>query len=111
MNKYSKIILLIALIDMITTIAGIHLGYCKEKAPLMLWFFETGGILSFVAGKMAITLSGVAILEIIWQKNLICRNKMRRYYQATIIAYCLLYVIGFFAANYLFIWQTALARS
>ncbi|MDP3042982.1 MAG: DUF5658 family protein [bacterium] len=103
MNKYSKIISLIALIDMITTIAGIHLGYCKEKAPLMLWFYEKGGILYLAAGKMAITLSGIAILEIAWRKNLICRNKIRRYYKATIAAYCLLWIIGFFAANYLLI--------
>jgi hypothetical protein len=102
-NRYSKIILLIALIDTLITIVGIQLGYCKEKAYLMLWFFETGGILYLAAGKMAITLSGIAILEIVWRKNLICRNKMRRYYQATIAAYCLLYVMGLFAANYLLI--------
>lgn len=103
MNKYSKIILLVALIDTLITIVGIQLGYCKEKAPLMLWFFEKGGIFYLVAGKMAITLSGITILEIAWRKNLICRKKIRRYYKATIATYCLLYVIGFFAANYLLI--------
>ena len=103
MNKYSKMILLIVIVDILITITGIQLGYCKEKAYLMLWFYEKGGIFYLVAGKMAITLSGIAIFEIVWRKNLMCRNKIRRYYKATIVAYCLLYAIGFFVANYLFI--------
>lgn len=104
MNKYSKIILLIVLIDTIITVVGIQSGYIVEKAPLTLWFFKKGGVFSLAAGKIVfMTLPGIVILEIVWRKNLICRDRMRLYYRITIAAYCLLYVIGFFAANYLLI--------
>lgn len=99
MSRYSKIILVIAFIDLISTVIGIHFGYFTEANPLLYWCLKKGGLNLLITMQIFLVFSGLGILEFVWQKNLIAKKLMGRYQLTATAGYCFLYLIGFASEN------------
>ncbi|GEM_PF-6777663 len=99
MTGYGKTLLMISVLDMIVTILGIHYGLIEEANFFMRWHLEQGGILLFASVKLLITAISILCFETVFEKELMSRIKMKRYYIAAILLYVLLYIVSILAVH------------
>jgi len=81
-SKYGKILMLIILLDIATTVLGLNLGIIIEVNPLMAYLISFSMLL-FVSVKLLVSALGLKALE--WYAH-------RTYYLVTIWSYAGLYL-------------------
>ena len=90
MNKYTKILLLVILLDTVITVGGINLGLLFELNPLMAYLISHSMGL-FVCVKLLWQSTSLKLLEISMEKL----NGNYKIYIVTIVVYLLLFFSGF----------------
>jgi len=91
------ILLIINLIDVITTLVILGLGG-SEANSIMNWFLQKGGIAFFLFIKVFIIILFIIIMELASKK--IFQKKIRNYYIITIVAYISIWAVGFLKTNF-----------
>ena len=82
LSKYFWILFSIILVDLISTTVGLYTGLFVEEQYLIRWTVDIG-IWFFVLYKIVLSGSGLAGLEIFWQRG----HLSKRLYQCVIGAY------------------------
>ena len=99
MTKYGKLLLLISLIDLFITILLINSDRYIEANPILEKALDHGGMVSLALVKVSMTIFFVGIIEILWERQSVSRNKLQKYFRATIILNIILYILFFFIVN------------
>jgi hypothetical protein len=89
LSKYFWILLCIILVDLISTTWGLYTDVLVEKYILIAWTVDIG-LWFFVLYKIVLSGSGLAGLEIIWQRG----QLPERLYQYVIGAYLVIWFGG-----------------
>lgn len=89
MNKYTKILLLVILLDTVITVGGINLGLLFELNPLMAYLISHSMSL-FVCVKLLWQSTFLKLLETYMQKT----NGNHKIYIAAIVVYLILFSSG-----------------
>lgn len=100
-SKYGQIVLLIGLVDLLTTLIGIITGVCEETNPILKWSLAQGGVVLFAAVKMFVFLFfPVFIAELILKRSWVRPKVINTCYIVVIIAYSIYYIAGTVIANF-----------
>ena len=100
-SKYGQIVLLIGLVDLLTTLIGINTGICKETNPILKWSLIQGGVVLFAAVKMILFLFvPVFIAELALKKSWARPKIIHICYIVVIIAYLIYYIAGIVIVNF-----------
>jgi len=103
-SKYGKIVLLIALVDLLTTVILISLGMAEEAQPMLKWCFNQGGTVFFVIVKMFVFIFiPVFFGELALKKSWARPKIVNAAYIFVIVGYLTYYIIGVVIVNLPFI--------
>ena len=91
MSKLGIVLLVICILDLSGTVAGIHSGYfVGEVNPILDYFLFRWGLIGFITAKMILfVLFPILILEIAPKFNPIAKQRIKIYYKAVILIYLL----------------------
>lgn len=92
MNKLSKyfwILFSIILVDLVSTTIGLYTGLLVEEQYLIRWTVDIG-IWFFIVYKIVLSGSGLAGLEVFWQRD----QLSKKLYQYVIVAYLVIWSGG-----------------
>ncbi|MDD5626824.1 MAG: DUF5658 family protein [Patescibacteria group bacterium] len=100
-SKYGKIVLLIGLVDLLTTVIGITTGVCEETNPILKWSLAQGGVTLFAAVKMFIFLFiPVFIAELALKRSWARPKVISTCYVVVAIAYSVYYIAATIRVNF-----------
>ncbi|NCN53166.1 hypothetical protein GW950_01740 [Candidatus Wolfebacteria bacterium] len=85
---------MISVLDMMLTSLGIHFGFIEEANPFMKWHLKMGGILLFASVKILMTSVFILVLETIWDKKMVKRALLKKYYFGAILLYISIYIFS-----------------
>lgn len=94
MSKYGIGLLLICLIDLLTTVYGIKCGILTEANPLLLFFLIRYGLPGLISAKIFFTIPLVLALEKLPEYCPQAKKRKNKYFLFVIFAYSSIFIFS-----------------
>lgn len=101
MSVYGVILLLICVIDLLTTVIWLEVGFTEEH-PILLWYFNSAGTNGLITAKIWLNGLSLFVLEIIYRYEIIPIKRIKAWYTAAIAVYLIVYGTGVLKVNNFF---------